>query len=269
MISRMKKVVLSHSSKDESRAKKLEQAMIDSGIPVWRYARDITPGKEWFDAIDDAIRDAKGLVILITVASNKSEWVTYEYATARSGGIPVIAVVVGRANVPAPLQRFQMVRLLRPKATAMRIKKGLRAHPKQKTAGGNIAPGILASFQEEDGELVTIPNKKPFPPALGIDLWMENIPIQTTKVAFEIQDKSFPDPIWTVRRLKRDANWVREFLTDDFNSYGGVDIRARGIGSGMGSWSVSSTLYAALSRYYRGRRKRPAIRRALIQIKNW
>ena len=83
-------------------------------------------------------------------------------------------------------------------------------------------------------------------------------------MSFEIDDLSFDDRIWT---LKHDEG-VRAFLTDDMNSWGNVDIWARGKLEDKSTWLIKSSLYDALVRHYGKGRQRPSIAKALKQIKD-
>jgi hypothetical protein len=82
-------------------------------------------------------------------------------------------------------------------------------------------------------------------------------------VAFEILDLGFRDRKWTKRRTAS----PREFLTDDMNSYGDVEIWAGGVGVGKGNWNTTSRLYEALVRYHRSRPMNAEIQRGLKQIR--
>lgn len=125
-------------------------------------------------------------------------------------------------------------------------------------------PKLMAKFQVKNGRLSKA--TKGNYPAYWLDLWIEGAPPETRSVAFEILDESFADRKWTVRRKPSPTR--QEFLTDDMNSYGDVDILAEGIGPGAGKWSLKSTLYEALIRFYGEGAKDRQIRLALEQIRD-
>jgi hypothetical protein len=122
----------------------------------------------------------------------------------------------------------------------------------------------MAKFQVENGRLSKATKGKY--PAYWLDLWIEGAPPETRSVDFEILDESFADRKWTVRRKRSPMR--QEFLTDDMNSYGDVDILAGGIGPGAGNWSLKSTLYEALIRFYGEGCKDRQIHLALEQIRD-
>lgn len=56
--------------------------------------RNIVPGENWEAAIDNAIRDAYAVILLITRASVNSQYITYEWSSAFAKKIKVIPLVL-------------------------------------------------------------------------------------------------------------------------------------------------------------------------------
>jgi hypothetical protein len=259
-------IFISYSRKDREIATVLEKELKKRGLTVWRDVQSIEAGARWFGAIEDGIRGSRALVVLITPTSAGSAWVTYEYAFATGARIPVIGVRVGGAKIPRPIRGFQTVQYSSKAQTiAKKIDDGILAQSRSAVRQSAAAPTLVAKFQEVNGEVESIGGGRA--PSLCVDLWVEQAPKQTQRVAFEIPDLGFDDREWTIARRKTKAAAMREFLTDDMNSWGDVEIWARGIGPGAGTWSTNSTLYKALSTYYRKRPVSPEIRRALKQIR--
>jgi hypothetical protein len=258
-------VFLSYSRQDQARATALEAALKDRCLHVWRDIRSISAGARWSQAIEAGIRSSRGVVVLITPASATSEWVTYEYAFATGAKIPVVAVTTRGARVPSPIQQFQIVAYGEAGSVAKRIDAGLSDQSRAAGQERATSPTLVAKFREVNGEPAVASDGKT--PCLWIDLWLEQVPRQTKSVSFEIPDEGFRDRKWTVRRGRRGTGVHREFLTDDMNSYGDIELWARGIGRGPGNWSASWRLYEALIRYYRSRPIGPGIRTALKQIR--
>lgn len=267
-------VFLSYSQKDSKRALALEKALKARGLSVWVDVHSINAGAAWFEAIQQGIRDARAVVVLITQASASFEWVTFEYAFAAGAGVPVIAVVEPAVAVPTPLQNFQFVKYTTAATVAKQVDTGIKDKLRLLGQARASTPKLVARFQEFDGEICKASGGKT--PALCLDLWVQHVPPQTKKVAFEILDLGFDEPKWTVHRTKQ-ADSLREFLTDDMTSYGDIEIWAQGVGSGKagsgkagsdrGAWSISSMLYEALLRYYDGRHTSQEVRQALKQIR--
>ena len=100
---------------------------------------------------------------------------------------------------------------------------------------------LVAQFQEANGELVKSYGEKDDLPSLGIDLWVENAPITTDRVYFEITDLGADDRKWSVKRKKQ----ARKFLTDDMNCWGNLEIWVVGNMTDGGEWTAKSWLYEA------------------------
>jgi hypothetical protein len=148
---------------------------------------------------------------------------------------------------------------------AAKIDEGLRDQSRAAGHERASSPMLMAKFQEVNGTVSRASAGKT--PSLWMDLWIQGAPRQTTSVSFEIADLGFRDRKWTVRRRKRASRQVREFLTDEMNSYGDVEIWAYGNLPRSENWSTSSTLYEALVRYYRDHLTSSEIKRGLSQIR--
>ncbi len=258
-------IFLSYSRKDAEHATALERALKNLGLRVWRDEHSITAGKNWFVAIENGIREARRVVVLITPTSVKSEWVTYEYALATGARIPVVGVAVPGSNVPSPMRPFQIVEYSEPHRAAEAIENGIRDQARSARQKDASTPRLVAKLQEHDGELVRVPGDEL--DELGIDLWVERAPRETTTIAFEILDRGVRGRKWTLSRARRKSESVREFLADDIRLNGDVEIWARGFGRGHGAWSITSGLYEALAAYHISRPKTAEIRRGLEQIR--
>lgn len=214
-----------------------------------------------------AFRGSRGLVVLLTEASAESDWLLYEAAFAVGARSPVVPVVVKGKRIPAPLTQFQTASY-RMIGLARKIDSGIPAQVRITGEEEASSTRLLAKFQEADGEIVRASAGRI--PSLSMELWIEQAPARTTSVSFEILDLSFPKEArtWSVARAKNARREIRQFLTDDMNSYGNVDVWAAGRVSNRASWSIRSTLYQALTRYYSVQPPREEIRRGLRQIRD-
>jgi hypothetical protein len=258
-------VFLSYSRQDKKQARALADALKQRGLNAWLDERSIPGGAKWFMEIDRGIRGARAVIVLISASSRGSEWVTYEYALATGARIPVIAVVDPDGDTPQPLRQFQIVRYTGASSVAGKVHEGIRSQSRSAGRERAAEPRLVAKFLEENGELCYASGGRTR--SICMELWVEQAPSQTTSVAFDIPDSGFQPSKWAIRRPRGGARTPREFLTDDMNSYGDVEICSRGTGRGNGSWYSTTRLYEALMRYYRGRPRTPSIRRALLQIR--
>lgn len=264
----MAKIFLSYSRVDRDRARNLERALTDAGLQVWRDEHSIDAGTNWSQEIEKGIRRSRGLVVLLSEASVESVWVAYETAFAAGARVPVVSVVVKGTRVPETLDRFEYVRF-GVAGAAKKIDTGIRAQARAAGTEAASSPMLFARFQEADGEIVTASSGKV--PSLCMELWIERAPPRTVRVSFELPDLSVPEAErrWTVKRPKRAGANVREFLTDDMNSYGDMEIWAAGSLPKGKPWSIRSTVYEALTRYYALNPQTGDIRRALRQIRKF
>lgn len=259
-------IFLSYCRANRKLALNLETALANRGLGVWRDERSISGGEEFSVAIEKGIRESRGLLVLVTTESTRSDWVTYEYAFATGAGVPVVAVGVKGTKLPSPIRRFQVVRYSNAKGAAAEVDRGLRKQARAAGQARAASPKLVAKFQEMNGAVLRASGGRT--PSLCMELWVEHAPRTTKSVTFEIPDEGVEDNKWTVKRSGRDWNSYREFLTDEeLNLWGDVEMWAYGSLPGRQSWSANSTLYEALQRYYRNRATTPEIRRALVQIR--
>src|SRR5690349_5709246 len=82
-------VFLSYSQEDTGLASELRQQLSGQGLNVWQD-RDIPGGAQWRKVIEDRVRGARAVIVLLTDASAKSSWVTYEFGLANGANVPVV-----------------------------------------------------------------------------------------------------------------------------------------------------------------------------------
>lgn len=90
-------------------------------------------------------------------------------------------------------------------------------------------PKLVARFQEFEGELCKTLNKVDKVHSFAMDLWVESLPPLREQVSFERLDEGTEDRICKIKKKGNGA--VRQFVTDEINLFGDVEIRARDIGS--------------------------------------
>ena len=83
-------VFISYSSRDKPVADAICATLEQNGIRCWIAPRDILPGRDWTEAIIDAISECGVMVLLFSAHSNDSEQVKREVSTAVSEAKPLI-----------------------------------------------------------------------------------------------------------------------------------------------------------------------------------
>jgi hypothetical protein len=84
------RVFISHASEDHAIAEAVCEAIEGRGVPCWIAPRDITPGKEYAEALYDAIGECTSLVLVFSQYSNRSPQVRREVDRAARDGDPII-----------------------------------------------------------------------------------------------------------------------------------------------------------------------------------
>ena len=84
------RVFISHASEDHAIAEAVCEAIEGRGIPCWIAPRDITPGKEYAEALYDAIGECTSLLLVFSQYSNRSPQVRREVERAARDGDPII-----------------------------------------------------------------------------------------------------------------------------------------------------------------------------------
>jgi hypothetical protein len=93
----MKHIFISFSPKDRRHMMTLRENLLRIGYTPW-IDPNPRPGQDWRFDIDDAIRSADAVMVIVTPASAESIYTTYEWSLALGLGIPVIPVVFAKVK---------------------------------------------------------------------------------------------------------------------------------------------------------------------------
>jgi TIR domain len=104
-------IFLSYAHDETSTAfiSRLKTQLRTSQIPAWVDFIDIKPGESWMASIDDAIRGSFALIIVLTPASSRSDYVTYEWSFALGAEIPVCPLLLQPASFHPRLKSIQWI----------------------------------------------------------------------------------------------------------------------------------------------------------------
>lgn len=89
----MHHIFLSYCREDADFAQILEQKIAEAGFATWRDI-NLSAGDDWRVEIDDGIKRAVAVVVIMSPASRISQYVNYEWAFAIGSGVPVLPVVL-------------------------------------------------------------------------------------------------------------------------------------------------------------------------------
>jgi hypothetical protein len=104
MIQDGRRVFVSHCSVDREAANQLAEALDRQGVATWIAPRDVAPGRDYSEQLDEAIRDAGAVVVLASAAYGDSIAARGEASQAASLGKAVYPVRVDGEGSPPDFQ---------------------------------------------------------------------------------------------------------------------------------------------------------------------
>ena len=115
----VKKIFLSHVSSEEPLAKVLKkwiETAFEGRVKVFVSGAidDLPAGEPWLDSLNQALSEAKGLIVLFSPYSITRPWVIFESGGAWVRNIPIISICHSgqtKADLPPPLSFFQALDL--------------------------------------------------------------------------------------------------------------------------------------------------------------
>jgi hypothetical protein len=118
------KVFLSYSSKDKKWVSAFTDSLQSAGVTTWFDASALAPGERWQDRIQEALRDSRYLVIILTSHSIHNPWTFFEVGAAVADEktiIPVVTEDVQLERIPSLLRQFQFLKEASPAEAAKRV----------------------------------------------------------------------------------------------------------------------------------------------------
>ena len=100
---------LSYSRSDERFALRFAKDIRTRGIAMWVDQLDIRPSEHWDRAIERAVRECRGIVVILSPRSVASDNVADEISFAIDGGKSVLPVMIERCTLPLRITRMQVV----------------------------------------------------------------------------------------------------------------------------------------------------------------
>ena len=101
----MHDIFISYAKVDHEIARTIAEALNQEGFKVW-WDVDIPTGSTFDAAIEQAVADAKCVIVLWSENSTKSEWVHVEAAEGKARNI-LVPILVSDANIPFAFRRRQ------------------------------------------------------------------------------------------------------------------------------------------------------------------
>jgi len=103
------KYFLSYSHSDQETALRIATDLRQSGAEIWVDQMDIRPSDRWDQAVENALKDSLGVLLIMSPHSVSSENVLDEISFALDAGKNVIPLLVSPCKLPLRLARIQFI----------------------------------------------------------------------------------------------------------------------------------------------------------------
>lgn len=100
---------LSYSRADERFALRFATDLRAQGIAIWVDQLDIRPSEHWDRAIERAVHECRGLVVILSPRSAASDNVADEVSFAIDSGKSVLPVMIERCTLPLRITRMHLI----------------------------------------------------------------------------------------------------------------------------------------------------------------
>ena len=100
---------LSYSRTDEAFALRFAKDLRERGVSMWVDKLDIRPSEHWDRAIERAVHDCRGLVVILSPRAIASDNVADEISYAIDTGKSVLPVMIERCRLPLRITRMQLI----------------------------------------------------------------------------------------------------------------------------------------------------------------
>jgi hypothetical protein len=242
-----KHVFISCADEDKDFARDINRWLRDSHVAGWQASLNIGGGQPWNPLIDNALRGAAAVIVIMTPHATRSQWVTYEWSFALGAGVTVIPIQRRRTKLHQKLETLQVIDFTERKSWVI-LRKALRIAGLEPQEG----PVIKAEFEIKD--------QKPESAAkgYGVNVSIPEPPRNTKKVTYEIYDE-------TLKLLKLSSVDATTDFKAAFTTDGDVLVRAKITTRAAKPVTVDTPLFEALKLTH-GRKK--AFRTALKHIKD-
>ena len=117
-------IFLSYSLKDQDWVSEFAAALKEAGLRPWFDASQIRPGERWKEKIQDALRESRTLVVVLTPNNIDDPSIFFEVGAAVADNkriIPVLTEDLDFAKVPSLLLRLQPLRESSPREAARKV----------------------------------------------------------------------------------------------------------------------------------------------------
>src|ERR1700674_4022715 len=106
-------VFLSYSSKDRPWVSEFVTTLRNKGVQAWFDVHDLAPGDLWQEKLQNALRDSRFLIIMLSANNVESPWMFFEFGASMADQKHIIPILLGDlepSRIPLSLRRFQLLK---------------------------------------------------------------------------------------------------------------------------------------------------------------
>ena len=147
---------LSYSRSDEHFALRLAKALQARGVAMWVDQLEIRPSEHWDRAIERAVRDCRGLVVVLSPRSVASDNVADEISYAIQHRKPVLPVLIEKCSLPLRITRMHVIeategfdRAVDECVAELRRADSAEPHPVEPSAPDRLDPEAIATAKQQ------------------------------------------------------------------------------------------------------------------------
>ena len=248
----MKHIFVSYAREDKNFAAELCRRLRASRLTPWQDLRNLRGGDDWQAVIDDALRSAEVLVVVMSPRATRSQYVTYEWAFALGAGVRVIPVIHKSTPLHPRLDALYYVDFTaRPGRPWVDLWKAL---PKRSPRTAS-EPEIFARFALQNGKPESDQGY------YAIYLSVRQPPRNTRYVTYELNDETLARRKWSSKAASTNFESI-------ISSNGDLLVTAEFRTPARRRFRIGTTLYEALRRGH-GTSPTESVRSALSEIKEW
>jgi CRP/FNR family cyclic AMP-dependent transcriptional regulator len=107
------RLFISYSRRDETFVRRLHGDLLRHGVQAWLDVFYLTPGIQWAEEIDAALRTCTSMLVVLSPPAVASSGVTEEWTSFLGQGKTVVPILHMDCEIPAPLARLQYVDFVR------------------------------------------------------------------------------------------------------------------------------------------------------------
>ena len=107
------KIFISHSSRDKWAARRISAEIEQLGADTFLDEKDIETGESIDESISVHLKDSDELLVLLSPASVKSDWVLVEVGGAKALGKRLVPILfyLGANEIPSPISKHFLIPL--------------------------------------------------------------------------------------------------------------------------------------------------------------